>query len=229
MDWREKHGQVIDSFLSFMNGITDRYILKGGTALQKCYNLTRFSEDIDLDGSNGNQIITICQNYCKNNGFSLRIAKNTDTVKRFMIDYNGIKPLKIELSSRRKSIPEEDTIIINGIKTYTINVMTELKVSAYQQRDKIRDLFDITFIINNYYNDLEKGTKRILRNALEYKGLEHFDYIISTQKDELINQDILASSFLEAYEKVGLLATSKEKEVFLNSVDEIDEEQKFER
>ena len=32
-----------------------------------------------------------------------------------------------------------------------------------------------------------------------------FDYIISNQKDELINIDILAENFLKAYEKVGLL------------------------
>ena len=225
MDWREKHGQIITDFLYYMNNITSRYVLKGGTALKMCYKLDRFSEDIDLDGTNGNQIITICQKFSKKYGYSMRVAKNTDTVKRCMINYNGIKPMKVELSARKKEILEDETVVIDGIRTYTIDIMTELKVSAYQQRDKIRDLYDIAFLINNYYDELEKATKRILRTALEYKGIEHLDYIISTQKDELINQNSLEDAFLKAYEKVGLLTTAEEQKVLQEYV--ADNEKKY--
>lgn len=204
MDWREQHGKIIKDFLEFMNKETSNYILKGGTCLAQCYNLDRFSEDIDLDGK-GNQIIDICKKFAEKYGFECREAKNTDTVKRCMIHYGGIKPLKIEMSARRVHIPEEEVTTINGIRAYVIDTMAMLKTSAYQQRDKIRDLYDVTFIINNYYDQLSSSTKALMQNALQYKGLEHFDYIISNQKDELINIDILAENFLKAYEKVGLL------------------------
>ena len=48
-EWRDLHGQVINSFLKHLNTKSNSFILKGGTALAKCYNLNRFSEDIDLD------------------------------------------------------------------------------------------------------------------------------------------------------------------------------------
>jgi predicted nucleotidyltransferase component of viral defense system len=37
------------SYLLLLNKRTDQFILKGGTALARCYGLDRFSEDIDLD------------------------------------------------------------------------------------------------------------------------------------------------------------------------------------
>lgn len=48
-DWRIMHGNIIKSFILFLNSMSNQYILKGGTSLMLCYGLTRFSEDIDLD------------------------------------------------------------------------------------------------------------------------------------------------------------------------------------
>lgn len=45
-----------------------------------CYNLDRFSEDIDLDSTNKN-IKKYIDNFCKKNNFQYNIAKDTDTVK----------------------------------------------------------------------------------------------------------------------------------------------------
>lgn len=42
-DWRDKHQNVINEFLNFLNKKTDDFILKGGTSLLICYNLDRFS------------------------------------------------------------------------------------------------------------------------------------------------------------------------------------------
>lgn len=114
MDWRTKHGEVLTNFLQFLNKQTNQYILKGGTALAQCYGLNRFSEDIDLDGR-GDLILDICENFCKKNGYEYRIEKDTDTVKRCMIHYGDIKPLKVEMSARRQTIAKEETVCIHGI------------------------------------------------------------------------------------------------------------------
>lgn len=203
MDWRKEHGKVIGNFLKELNQQTDRYILKGGTALAKCYNLDRFSEDIDLDGR-GNAIIEICKRFATEHGYDCRIAKDTDTVKRCMLHYDGVKPLKVEMSARRKIISKNEVTKINGIRVYTIDMLAMMKANAYQQRDKIRDLYDVTFIINNYYDKLNPSTQFTLQNALQYKGIEHFDYITHDQSDELIDVDMLAEHFLEAFDKAGL-------------------------
>lgn len=45
-----KHLIVIKDFLDHVNKYCDNpYVLKGGTALSLCYDLNRFSEDIDFD------------------------------------------------------------------------------------------------------------------------------------------------------------------------------------
>ena len=44
-----------------------------------------------------------------------------------------------------------------------------------------------------------------IRNALSYKGIEQFDYLVKTQPDELIDAEALAHSFLSAFDKLGLL------------------------
>ena len=47
--WMEAHKKTIEGILQEVNQKSDAYILKGETSLMECYNLTRFSEDIDFD------------------------------------------------------------------------------------------------------------------------------------------------------------------------------------
>ena len=75
MNWQTKHRETIIDFLIYLNTCTDKYVLKGGTALFVCYGLDRFSEDIDLDGYNSNEIILIVENFCKRMDYKYRIAK----------------------------------------------------------------------------------------------------------------------------------------------------------
>lgn len=205
--WREKHYKVISDFLSYLNKKTDDYILKGGTSLRACYNLDRFSEDIDLDGKSNRNIKKIVDEFCKISDYTYRIAKDTDTVKRFMINYgSNERPLKIEVSYRRKNIKEDEITKINGINVYTINEICLMKASAYSGRDKIRDLYDICSICNNYWDELSEDVKSFIRVAVEYKGIEQFENIIKDRKDELIDNEKLEEDFLKMYDKLGILA-----------------------
>ena len=216
--WRELHGKVIDCFLRYLNDKTDSFILKGGTALAKCYNLNRFSEDIDLDARKEN-IIHHVQSFCKQHNYSVRVAKDTAIVKRCLVNYgNHEKPLKIEVSYRNKSISTDTIKNINGIQVYSIDKLAQMKCNAYNARDKIRDLFDLAFITNNYYNDLSEATLSIISDALQYKGLEQVDYILATQHDELIDPDQLITSFLKMHERLGLILDEYETELVENSV-----------
>ena len=217
--WRTEHKQVINSFLEFLNKKTDQYVLKGGTALMTCYGLNRFSEDIDLDGQR-KDIIPIIDEFCKKYGYSFNIKKNTDTVKRCMVNYgNESHKLKIETSFRRRDFSDAEIRKINGITVYSINELCIQKSGAYAQRDKIRDLFDLSFITNNYYEELNPYVRSALRNALEFKGLEQFDFIVKDQPDELIDVDVLADNFLSAFDKLGILSEEEEQEAVKEYVD----------
>lgn len=210
---RAAHEEIIDKFLKYLSVMDAKFVLKGGTALMKCYGLDRFSEDIDLDGD-GVNFIEICEQFCKEHNFAGRVTQNTDTIKRFMIHYSESfmeKPLKIELSARRRFIPQEETVVINGILTYRLDMLAGQKCQAYTSRDKIRDLYDITFICKNYFTELSAVTIQALRGIVEYKGLEQFDYLVTTQKDELIDEKKLELDFLTMIDKLGLLYTEEEK------------------
>ena len=227
---REKHREVIDSFLGYMNDRTDHYILKGGTSLMECYNLDRFSEDIDLDSTDRDSIDNIIQGYCKEHGYEQpRLAKDTPTVKRYFIHYETsnpsgeVKPLKVEVSFRSKLINPEEVCKINGISVYSINRICQMKCSAYNSRDKIRDLYDIVYIYREFKDELSPTSIDTIGDAFSYKGIEYVDYLLSDQKDDLIDKDKLASDFLDVYNDLGLLSDDPiETEDLIDDVEEDD-------
>ncbi|WP_289164131.1 nucleotidyl transferase AbiEii/AbiGii toxin family protein [uncultured Parasutterella sp.] len=207
--WQLLHGRFIHSFLLLLNKQTDQFVLKGGTALSICYGLNRFSEDIDLDGRK-QDIKEIVRRFSTQHNIKFRIAKDTPTVKRCLMDYgNPLHPLKIEVSYRNRDLDiseaAKDWTKINGINVYTIDALARMKAMAYQGRDKIRDLYDLSFICNNYYEKLSYPTRATIRDTLSYKGIEQFDYLVATQNDPLIDKDKLADGFLKMHEKLGLL------------------------
>lgn len=136
----------------------DNYILKGGTALTLYYGCNRYSEDIDLDCRKENM------NFLKNitnpgyKIWNVSVKKDTPTVFRTMIDYGakneyGNYPLKIEVSSRNKNILMFGNLKINNFKSvnvYDICTLKKQKIKAFQCRDKIRDYFDIGFLMRKY-------------------------------------------------------------------------------
>ena len=170
-DWRTNHGDVIKDFLSFLNRRTNDYILKGDTSLMLCYKLDRFSEDIDLDCTHSQQIKSVVEEFCAMKNYKYRVAKDTNTVKRFMINYgNEEKPLKIEVSYRRKIISPDDYTKINGITVYKLDELCRMKTHAYSSRDRIRDLYDLTFICNNYWNELSDNILSPCRTVYPIRG-----------------------------------------------------------
>ena len=215
-DWKKRHGEVIASFLKYLNAKSDNFVLKGGTALFLCYRLDRFSVDIDLDGI-GKGLVAPVEGFCRENGYAYRVAKDTATVERCMVDYgNAGKPLKIEASYRRREIPEEETETVNGIRVYCIDPLCGMKINAYSGRDRIRDLYDLTFIFNNYYDKLSPQTIALLRGAVAHKGIAQFDYVVRNQPDELIDSEKLADDFLMMYDRLGLLLDESERELLEN-------------
>lgn len=170
------------------------------------YNLDRFSEDIDLDSTDESSIKKIVDDFCTQRGFTYNHKKDTGVTQRFMIVYDDPwKPLKVEVSYRERNIPPSKYRFDKGVAVYTIDALANKKAGAYQGRDRLRDLFDVSFLINNYFSELSDDTIDRLIEAFQHKGLEHCDYIIDQQKDPLIDPDKLSEAFLDAYDKIGLL------------------------
>lgn len=200
--WQRAHKAVEEAFLRCNRGEIDA-VLKGETALMLCYDLDRFSEDLDFDAlSTRFDLSKLVKRFCDEYGYEWFDKKNTDTVARCTIHYGGEKPLKIEVSYRRNRIDAGETTTRNGILTYKIQALAMMKMNAYMGRDRIRDLFDVCFLINNHWDDFTPELQNMFRYTLAQKGLEQFDAVISEQSDNLIDPDKLAESFLLAYETI---------------------------
>ena len=178
----------------------------------ECYGLDRFSEDIDLDASRA-KLHGFIDDFCQNFGYSYRIAKDTPTVNRFMIDYGSPmhKRLKVEISYRSMVIPPDTYTEVDGIQVYTMDRMAQLKAAAYLSRDRIRDLYDLCYICNHHLSDLKESTVNQIKDAFAYKGFDNFDYIVRNESDPFIDQAYLADSYLKVFDRLGLLYTNDEK------------------
>lgn len=204
MDWRNQHRIVQKQLLAATSPDKD-LALKGGTALMECYGLNRFSEYLDFDACHqGIDTIKHFSTIAKSYNYECNVKKDTNTVQRVLIDYGGAKSLKIETSFRRKNIPRNELVTCDGILTYNIEQLAIMKSSAYSGRDKIRDLFDLVFIVNTYFDELSAPTQSIIRQSLSYKGMEQFDFLTTDQHDELIEPGALLSNMVNAFDKLGL-------------------------
>lgn len=214
---KKTHSQIIDEVLKYINLESDQFILKGGTALYKCYGLDRFSEDIDLDALSNQNIFNIIEQYCHKKKYPFNIQKNTGTVKRITIKYvetldKDIEKdfethgLKIETSYRRKGfIPSDILTTVNGIKTYKISELFKQKIGAYNNRYKLRDLYDICYIYLNFKDKLTADNILSLIDAFSYKGLGEVDALLFQDSDPLIDNDKLGNEVLNVYDSLGLL------------------------
>lgn len=225
-EWEDKHYKVITSFLKFLNEKSDDFILKGDTALLTCYNLDRFSEDIDLDARNNRNLEKLVEDFCNKYQYKYNVKKDTNTTKRFFIGYSDNSKLKIEVSYRRNKIEENELTKINGILVYNINELGVMKTSAYMGRNKIRDLYDLCFIVNNYWDKLSEDVKSVIRVAVEYKGIEQFEFLSKDNLDELVNMQKLEDDFLKTFDKLGLLLEESEnQEISEENKEDEDEEE----
>lgn len=205
--WQVKHKEVIMKVLEDLQFSVLHYILKGGTALMLSYGLPRFSEDVDLDQPQGAlDFFTIMEHVAEANGWTLRRAKDTDTVKRAMLHYGERKPLKVEVSMREVYVPEsfyqKDP---KGFWVYNVQALTRFKCAAYSGRDRIRDAFDLCYLVSKYYDEMDEALRHSVSQALLGKGFDNIEYLIHNQPDELVDLNLLQDLYLEAWDRLNIV------------------------
>lgn len=179
-------------------------VLKGGTALLLCYGLDRFSEDLDFDAPKKFNIAGRVERILsqKTKSHSVRTVKDTETVQRLKAHYTGVtsdRLLKIETSFRNPA-SEEETTVIDGIRTYSVQALIEQKISAFEHRTAARDLYDLSFLARQYG--------------------EHFS-ASSIQKLAALtaNIDAVEQRFQDAFEEDEILDASRLMEIILQVTD----------
>jgi len=169
-------------------------VLHGGTSIWRCYNGKRFSEDLDFYFPRDLQKINLVFEKLKKIGFQIKKKK---------ISENG---LYSELVFGRTSVRLEATFQkINGvicdyemsdgnfISVYSLTAEQFLveKADTYLKRFKIRDLWDVFFLLKNIDNPKRiSSIKNLIENYKKPIDEENLKVIlfegISPSSDEMI-------------------------------------------
>lgn len=178
---REKaHARIMRAICEVIAEGNKPLVLKGGTALMLCYQIDRFSEDLDFDLSRELKTHLNLEGICKDGlkklnkqGEAIELSKfaelkKTDTTHRAraLFTLPGEKmpvSVKLEISARR--LPDPGVIQeLNGIMVYSIDEIARLKLLAAQENSELpyrtaaRDLHDLAFIASEYEDDLLNET-----------------------------------------------------------------------
>lgn len=192
--------QRLDFMKEILGYVGDNFILKGGTALRFYYGLDRYSEDLDFDSISSNMDITKQLKKHKDfNSWKIYEKKVTQSSVRLTIDYGartdlGIYPLKVDISGRDKIRLHNNLLKyskINDINVYDIETLVDLKSLAFCQRDKIRDFYDVGFLLEKYPQCFDDKTLANIATKIEYSGADELNaqLMIEAERHNLIERD----------------------------------------
>jgi predicted nucleotidyltransferase component of viral defense system len=160
--------------------IFDNAVLHGGTAIWRCYSGNRFSEDVDAYTPKDTEKLNLFFSELEKKGFQIKKKKISDNSIYSALIFNRT-PVKFEATFKRISgtLKEYETSEGNFLTIYTLTPEEFIieKVSAYLNRLKIRDLYDIFFLlryisnISSIIKDLEKLI-RIYKNPKDEEELK---------------------------------------------------------
>ncbi|MBS3137634.1 nucleotidyl transferase AbiEii/AbiGii toxin family protein [Candidatus Woesearchaeota archaeon] len=192
--------QILLLFILYQN-YGKELIFKGGTALQKCYGLDRFSEDLDFTTKEKIDIKK-CENDL--NRFKLEYeieSKPFGSSISFVIRIKGPLYIGTKASSCRLIIddsvrenvllrPEIKTIgrFLEEVPTFDVIVMQQKeiyaeKIRAIMSRDKARDVYDLWFLIKNN----TEFDKLLINEKLKYYNevwdFKNFQKMLHKKKD----------------------------------------------
>jgi len=127
-------------------------VIHGGTAIWRCYGSNRFSEDVDvylplsakermekfLDNLKGKGFIV--KKFKKTNNSVFAKFSYSSVVIRFEVIFKNIK----NFVTKTFEMSDGTSILVNTLRPEEV---IEEKISAYLKRKKIRDLYDIFFLL----------------------------------------------------------------------------------
>ena len=197
---REIHRKIAyaqDLIVGKVYSIFDKAILHGGTAIWRCYNGRRFSEDLDFYLPNNKKKIELLFKNLKKSGFDIKKRKISGNSLYSELELDRLL-VRLKATFQKVSYILGDYEMSDGniISVYTLTPESFLaeKSNAYLKRFKIRDLWDVFFLlkitdnpktikeirnlIKNYKKPFdEENLKVILLEGIVPSANEMFDYI----------------------------------------------------
>jgi len=184
-------------------GFLRNMIFGGGTMLRLCYNLKRYSVDLDFWTYRVDKIDQFFI-YLKNSlkmEYDLTDAQNKYYTLLFEIKKAPyLRKLKIEIRKENKESDFQETIAYSLysnqqvlLKSFTLGQMMKNKIGALLDRKEIRDVFDIEFLTRKGVN-VSANYKELKKIKEIIKGFKKRDYYVTLGS-------LLADDIREYYKK----------------------------
>ena len=168
---KEMHKEIAraqDLIIQEAVNILGDVVLHGGTAIWRCYRGNRFSEDIDVYLRKDIEKINLFFKNLEKKGFVVekkRIKENSlyssVRLNKVIVRFEGL------FKKISGSLKEYETIEGNIIMVYTLTPeeLINEKIETYLKRFKIRDLYDIFFLLR--YVDNKRKIKSKIHELID--------------------------------------------------------------
>lgn len=156
---------VVDELYRHFNNA----VLHGGTAIWRCYKGNRFSEDIDIYIQRDLGKINDFFESLKKKGFNIKRKKVSETSLFSLVELNRAE-VRVEAVFKNVagSLKEYETVEGNLITVYTLTPeeLVKEKIATYIKRMKVRDLYDVFFLLKHVNNkkDIESKLSFLINN-----------------------------------------------------------------
>jgi len=169
---RKELAEAQDMIVKEIFNTYDNAIFHGGTAIWRCYSGNRFSEDIDVYlPKDAKKLDQVFENLQKQ-GFKIEKKKVTDNSLFSNLKSNNVN-VRFEAIFKMSSGELKDYEKIDGnfitVRCLEAEELVKEKVNAYLSRLKIRDLYDIYFLLR-FISDKNKVRKELERLLKEFKN-----------------------------------------------------------
>ena len=158
-----------DFIIEELYKVFDTAVLHGGTSLWRCYNGNRFSEDIDVYIKRDlNKINLLFKNFEKIR-FKIEKKKVGNNSIYSSLNFNGTLVRFEALFKNSKEFLKEYTKVNGNLITIYTLTPEELiieKSVTYSKRLKIRDLYDVFFLLRyiKINNEIKKQLTNLIKN-----------------------------------------------------------------
>ena len=156
-----------DEVIDIVYGLEPNAVLHGGTAIWRCYQGNRFSEDLDFYFIIGEKLERELTKRIKERNLQLIKYKKTENVVFSKISNNNVEVrLEVNFLPQDKDIVVRPYEKIDGsfIDIFTLSPEQLLveKINAYNSRRLIRDIYDIHHLIR--YQEKKEETNNLLKS-----------------------------------------------------------------
>ena len=145
-------------------------VVHGGMAIWRCYNGSRFSEDIDMYLPS-REAITPFFEKMEQKGFTVLKKRVNENSLYSLLEFNRAQ-VRFEAIFAKKPgavLKEYETVDGNLITVYTLSLLDLLdeKIAACLKRKKVRDLYDIFFLLRYVSGTKPSGLEKIKEVMIE--------------------------------------------------------------